>query len=222
MTESDTKAANDQPVEQVPPTEADVTEQAPATPTPGSEKVEELRRELEEAKGKAAENYDQWLRSVAELRNYKKRVDQERENQSREANAALIAQLLPVLDDLDRAMHSLPDEKLLHFSWIEGILLIYRRLQLVLEQFGLKPVEAVGKPFDPYMHEAILYEEVPAEKDQLVLADLQKGYKLYDRVLRPTLVKVGRAVTPAPEAVGENAAPAEEATFPEGQEEAEQ
>ncbi len=220
MTDSDTKAANDQPVERATPSEADVSTPAPAEPAISPEEVEELGRELEEAKKKAAENYDQWLRSVAELRNYKKRVDQERESQSRDANAALIAQLLPVLDDLDRAMHSVPDEKLLHFSWIEGILLIYRRLQHVLEQFGLQAVEAVGKPFDPYVHEAILFEEVPAEKDQLVLADLQKGYKLYDRVLRPTLVKVGRAAAPAPEPVKEGTPPGVETTPPPEQEEA--
>jgi molecular chaperone GrpE len=219
MTDSDTKAANDQPVEPASAAEAGAPTPAPTEPTTSREEAEKLHRELEEAKKKAAEHYDQWLRSVAELRNYKKRVDQEREYQSRDANAALIAQLLPALDDLDRAMHNLPDEKLLHFSWIEGILLIYRRLQLVLEQFGLKPVEAIGKIFDPYMHEAVLFEEVPAEKDQLVLADLQKGYKLYDRVLRPTLVKVGRGMAPAPEPV-EETPPGGETTPPPGPEEA--
>ncbi|MGC8873570.1 MAG: nucleotide exchange factor GrpE [Chloroflexia bacterium] len=165
--------------------------------------LETLRQQLQEEQRKAAEHYDSYLRSVAELRNYKKRVEQEREQLSREANAELILRLLPILDDLERAFAVLPDEKLLRFSWIEGILLIYRRLQAVLEQHGLRPIEAVGKPFDPYLHEAILFQEVPPEQDQLVLSELQRGYKLYDRVLRPTLVKVGRA----PEAPAEPPAP---------------
>lgn len=173
--------------------------------------LEALRQQLQEEQRKAAEHYDSYLRSVAELRNYKKRVEQEREQLSREANAELISRLLPILDDLERAFAVLPDEKLLRFSWIEGILLIYRRLQAVLEQHGLRPIEAVGKPFDPYLHEAILFEEVPPEQDHLVLSELQRGYKLYDRVLRPTLVKVGRA----PETPPEPAAPPEAGPEPQ-------
>jgi|YelNatPaOPRAMG01_1025707.scaffolds.fasta_scaffold46676_2 molecular chaperone GrpE len=171
--------------------------------------LEALRQQLQEEQRKAAEHYDSYLRSVAELRNFKKRVEQEREQLSREANADLISHLLPILDDLERAFAVLPDEKLLRFSWIEGILLIYRRLQAILEQHGLRPIEAAGRPFDPYLHEAILFEEVPPEQDQMVLTELQKGYKLYDRVLRPTLVKVGRASehptepSPPPEAGSE-------------------
>ncbi len=184
----------------------------PAEPEAGSpvspeEELATLRRQLEEEKAKSAETYDQYLRSVAELRNYKKRVEQEREQQAREAGAGLISRLLPVLDDFDRAMTVLPDEKLLHLSWIEGIVLIYRRLQAVLEQSGVRPIEAVGQPFDPYQHEAILYEEVPPDQDGVVLHELQKGYKLYERVLRPTLVKVGKAAaSPPPEAAANGAA----------------
>ncbi len=165
--------------------------EAPAVEAVGEE-TEALRRELEEEKKKSAEYYDQWLRSVAELRNYKKRVEQEREQMAQEATSGLVLRLLPLLDDFERALAVLPDEKLLRFSWIEGVILIYRRLQAVLEQHGLRAIEAAGKPFDPYFHEAILFEEVPAEQDGLVLTELQKGYKLGDRVLRPALVKVGK------------------------------
>lgn len=171
--------------------------EAPATETV-VEDTEALRRELEEEKKKSAEYYDQWLRSVAELRNYKKRVEQEREQMAQEAASGLILRLLPILDDFERALAVLPDEKLLRFSWIEGVVLIYRRLQAILEQHGLRAIEAVGKPFDPYFHEAVLFEEVPAEQDGLVQAELQKGYKLGDRVLRPALVKVGKALPATP------------------------
>lgn len=163
-----------------------------------AEETEALRRELEEERKKSAEYYDQWLRSVAELRNYKKRVEQEREQRAQESVSNLVLRLLPILDDFERALAVLPDEKLLRFSWIEGVVLIYRRLQAILEQHGLRAVEAAGKPFDPYLHEAILFEEVPAEQDSRVLAELQKGYKLGERVLRPALVKVGKALPTTP------------------------
>ena len=163
------------------------------------EEIAALRQQLEEEQKKSGETYDQYLRSVAELRNYKKRVEQERDQLAREASTGLIARLLPVLDDFDRAMAVLPDEQLLHLSWIEGIALIYRRFQAIMEQAGLRSIEAVGQPFDPYLHEAILYDEVPADQDGIVLVDLQKGYKLLDRVLRPTLVKVGKAAAAATE-----------------------
>ncbi len=190
--------------------EAEVAE-AEAEEVPVDEQAS-LLQQLEEEQQKAAEYYDQWLRSVAELRNYKKRVEQERQHLSREANAVLTSHLLPVLDDFERAMAVLPDEQLAKFSWVEGILLIYRRLYAVLEQHGLQPVETVGQPFDPYVHEGILFEEVPAGQDQIVLAELQRGYKLNDRLLRPALVKVGRAV--------QQTQPSEEAATQPGSEEA--
>ncbi len=171
--------------------------------------AEALRQALEEEKKKSAEYYDQWLRSVAELRNYKKRVEQEREQMAQEAAAGLVLRLLPILDDFERALAVLPDEKLLRFSWIEGVALIYRRLQATLEQDGLRAIESVGKPFDPYVHEAVFFEEAPAEQDSLVLAELQKGYRLRERVLRPALVKVGRA-RPQPSEARPAGGPAEE------------
>jgi molecular chaperone GrpE len=192
------------------------------------EEVEALRQQLEEEQRKRAEYHDSWLRSVAELRNYKKRVGQEHELRVREANATLISHLLPVLDDFERAMAILPDQELRHFTWVEGIALIYRRIWAVLEQHGLREIEALGRPFDPYVHEAVLFEEAPAEKDQLVLAELQRGYKFQDRVLRPTLVKVGKSVATAveesapAEAAEDEQAVTEEAPPPaeEGQEQA--
>jgi len=193
------------------PTEAAVEAEAEAT----VEDIEALQQELEEERRKASEQYDQWLRSVAELRNYKKRVEQERQQVIRGANATLVSHLLPALDDFERAMAVLPDEKLARFSWVEGILLVYRRILAVLEQHGLQAIEAVGQPFDPYVHDAILFEEVPADRDQVVLAELQRGYKLHERLLRPALVKVGKtAPPPVPPEEGEEtpAAQAQEPT----------
>lgn len=202
MTEKEAQSAENLVPEQV---------EAPAAEAV-AEETEALRRELEEERKKSAEYYDQWLRSVAELRNYKKRVEQEREQMAQEAASSLVLRLLPILDDFERALAVLPDEKLLRFSWIEGVVLIYRRLQAVLEQHGLRAIEAVGKPFDPYFHEAVLFEEVPAEQDGLVLAELQKGYKWGERLLRPALVKVGKGRVTPPEAAQEAPAQAESPT----------
>lgn len=193
----------EEPVEE----EATASEEAPSPEA----QIAALRQQLEEEQAKAAEYHDQWLRSVAELRNYKRRVQQERERLAQEAGAGLISHLLPVLDDFQRAMDNLPDDDLLKLTWFEGILIIYRRFQAILEQHGLQPIEAAGKPFDPYYHDAVLSQKVAPEQDGLVVEELQTGYLLNDRVIRPTLVKVGRAVA-AP--ADEEAAPAEPAPQP--------
>jgi len=99
----------------------------------------------------------------------------------------LIVNILPVLDDLERALQSVSKE-LAGLTWVDGIQIIYRKLQMVLEAQGLKPIEAVGKAFDPNAHEAVL--RAPGEEG-IVLAELQRGYMLHDRVIRPALVKVG-------------------------------
>jgi molecular chaperone GrpE len=153
--------------------------------------IEELQKALEEEKGKAAANLAGWQRTAADFANYRKRVEQEKNEITRYANAGLIRRLLPVLDDLDRAFQTLPDN-LADLTWIQGIILIDRKLRTILEQEGLRPMEAVGQPFDPAFHEAILYEETDPVNDGKVIAELQKGYQFHDKVLRPTLVKVGR------------------------------
>ncbi|MBI3286855.1 MAG: nucleotide exchange factor GrpE, partial [Chloroflexi bacterium] len=95
------------------------------------------------------------------------------------------------LDDFDRALASLPAE-LRGMTWLEGIFLIQRKLQLVLEQEGVQPLQVVGQPFDPNLHEAVIHEETSQHPDGHIIAEIQKGYKLGDRVLRPALVKVAK------------------------------
>ncbi|MBN1485930.1 MAG: nucleotide exchange factor GrpE [Chloroflexia bacterium] len=190
------KERRDAPAENEP----EATSPAPEAESPEEQKapldeMDILRQELEQANVQAAEYHDQWLRTVAELRNYKKRIQQERETMVRQANAELIGHLLPVLDDLDRAIESLPQNQQDQTPWIEGIQLIHHRLRTTLQQHGLQVIQAIGETFDPYYHDGILFEEVDLERDQEVLQELQKGYKLHDRVLRPTMVKVGRAMT---------------------------
>lgn len=149
--------------------------------------VDALRKRLQEEKERADRSYANWQRVAADMANFKRRTEQERSDASKFANAMLILNLLPIVDDLDRALQNVSAE-LAGLTWIDGIYLINRKLQVVLENQGLKPIEAVGQPFDPNLHEAVLHG--PGEEGKVV-AELQRGYVLGDRVIRPSLVKVG-------------------------------
>jgi len=153
--------------------------------------VGELQKLLEEEKAKSAEYLDNWRRAMADFSNYKKRVEKDTNEMSKYLNAVLIARLLPILDDFDRATQTMP-ENLRGLTWIDGVMLIARKMQAVLEAEGLKPIEALNQPFDPNVHEAVIHEETDQAEDGAVIAELQRGYKLNDRVLRPTMVKVAK------------------------------
>ncbi|MHB1007348.1 MAG: nucleotide exchange factor GrpE [Chloroflexota bacterium] len=153
--------------------------------------VAELRAQLAEARQKSDEYVNLAQRLQADFLNYKRRVEQEREEQAKNAQSRLMLKLLPVLDDLDRAMDSVRAE-LAGLHWVQGVGHINRKLQSVLESEGLEQVEANGHAFDPRQHEAVVYEEAGRENDGRVLSVLQKGYKLHDRVIRPAMVKVGK------------------------------
>jgi len=150
--------------------------------------IEELRKALEEERERAEKYLDNWKRAEADLINYKKRVEMEMEEVKNFGNAVLVGSLLPILDDLERALENV-DAKLAGFTWVEGIRLIYRKLKSTLEAHGLEEIKAEGEDFDPNLHEAIMYEEGEEGK---VLLELQKGYKFKGRVIRPSLVKVGK------------------------------
>ncbi len=152
---------------------------------------DELQARIDQLEKEAAEYKDQWLRATADYRNFKRRTDQERAELIRSASAGLLLKLLPVMDDLERAMSSVtPDVE--NTQWYGGFKLIPQKLQTVLESEGVTPIEATGQDFDPTMHEAVIYEEGDGDTTK-VTAELQKGYKLRDRVLRPSMVKVGKA-----------------------------
>jgi len=149
-----------------------------------------LQKELEESKAQAAEYLDGWQRARAEFANYKRRQEQEREELHRLANATLIRRLLPVMDDFERAFQTLPSS-LLSLTWIDGIALIHRKLEATLQAEGLTPIVAEpGQPFDPLVHEAVTRETHEHFEEGQVIAEVQKGYKLGERVLRPTLFRV--------------------------------
>lgn len=153
---------------------------------------EELRRQLEEEKQRADGFLANWQRAQADFTNLKRRSEQERLDYLKLANRDLIERdLLPVLDDLERAIESLPADQA-KAPWIEGFRLIYRKLRGGLESRGLSEIPALGQPFDPNQHEAVLYAEGPENQ---VVGVMRKGYRLHDVVIRPAMVTVGKGET---------------------------
>jgi molecular chaperone GrpE len=167
-------------------------ERAEAVKTPSrielAERIESLERELAETTARAEEHLYNWQRSAADFSNFKRRTDEERAQLSQFSNAILIGKLLGVLDDFDRALDSVPADA--HDPWIEGVKLVERKLRGVLESEGVTPIEAVGQPFDPNVHEAVAHEETADHPDNEVIGEVQRGYRLHDRVIRPSLVRV--------------------------------
>lgn len=158
------------------------------------ETIESLREELEQEREKVREHLEQWKRSAAEFSNFRKRNAKERDEIVKFSNALLITKLLPILDDFDRAFQTLP-VNMAQFTWVDGIALVQRKLEAILQQEGLSPIEATGKPFDPNFHQAVIYEDCCDHEDGTILNEMQKGYMLKDRILRPTLVKVAKKVS---------------------------
>ena len=146
-----------------------------------------LQAALEEEKTKALHYLSNWQRTQADLVNYKKRSEQERQEAVKYENSLLVLKLLPVLDDLERALGSASGDGG-DGSWSEGIKLIHRKLLGVLEAQGLSKVNALGETFDPAVHQAVMRQEGEENK---VLGEVQKGYRFNGRLLRPAMVIVG-------------------------------
>lgn len=151
------------------------------------ETVKELKQALDEEKAKADKYLANWQRSEADLINYRKRVEQEREETIKFANADLVMSMLPVLDDMERAFASIP-HTLAKQDWVNGFKMIERKLRSALEAYGVSEIKAEGEPFDPRFHEAVRYGK---GKEGMVVEVIRKGYKLNDRVIRPAMVVVG-------------------------------
>lgn len=153
--------------------------------------INELEQRIAALELEAEDHKNNWLRSVADFKNYKRRTESEREELVRNAGAGLILKLLPVLDDLNRAMAHVPAE-IDNNPWFSGVKQVQRKFDMVLEGAGVQPITAVGEEFDPHLHEAVMYEEMGDEQANKVVEELQRGYKLGEKVLRPTMVKVGK------------------------------
>jgi molecular chaperone GrpE len=151
------------------------------------EDIELLKQALAEEREKSAASLAGWQRAQADLMNYRRRAEQEKEEIGRFGNTTIMLSLLPILDDLERALTSIPDDLAKH-SWVDGIRLIERKLQANLEAQGLSQIKALGEPFDPNLHEAMMQGK---GKEGTVVEEIEKGYKLNNRLIRPSKVVVG-------------------------------
>ena len=150
--------------------------------------LEALQGQLDEAEARAAEYKDGWQRALADFQNYKRRTDAEKADAYQNAVGTVVKRYLPILDDLERALAARPDDQ----PWVNGIELIFRKLQTILENEGLKRIEAEGRPFDPNFHEAISQEPAEGLESGTVIAVIQQGYMLGERVIRPATVRVAQ------------------------------
>jgi molecular chaperone GrpE len=152
-----------------------------------SEDIDALQTALAEEEEKAQKYLASWQRSQADLENYVKRAELEKSETIESANKILVSDLLPILDDFERAFASLPVE-LYEQNWTEGIKLIYNKIKAVLESQGLVEIKAMGECFDPCWHEAAGQLE---GEEGIVVEEIRKGYKFRDKLLRPAMVMVG-------------------------------
>ncbi len=184
---------NEDPAPQRPvPHAPDMTDEQQPAERPLGESQEDLRAELEAERARAADYLEQWQRAAAEFQNYRRRSEREREQTMKRLNARLIKALLPVLDNLERALRVLPED-VRQQSWVQGMRLIERQFRSTLEREGLSAIDTVGQRFDPGLHQAAGRQEPEDELgEDVVVEELQPGYRLYEEVLRPSTVKVAR------------------------------
>ncbi len=157
--------------------------------TAEEEKPLTLEDQLAAAQAEAAKNLDGWMRAQAEFANARKRMEKQRVETYQNATASVAAKLLPIIDDFERALDNVPAE-IAENSWLEGVQMIQRKLAGILDGLNVAAIEAVGQPFDPMFHEAIMQEATDAFESGVVSKELQKGYQIGDKVIRPSLVYV--------------------------------
>jgi molecular chaperone GrpE len=150
--------------------------------------IDELKSQLAEAQSQAAEYKDGWQRSVAEFQNFRRRVEADKAEMYQTAVGSIIKRYLPILDDMERAMQARPAD----LAWADGVELICRKLQSILEAEGLKRIEAEGQKFDPNFHEAIAQEPAEGVESGTVIGIVRNGYMLGERVIRPAMVRVAQ------------------------------
>ena len=191
MTDKKTRKAKPEKIQEAEsaPGNGEQVEVQEETQAVSAEAFAELEARLAEAESKSAEYLDGWQRSRAEFMNYKNRIERDQSLTAEMMRAQNIKKFLPVVDDLERALANRPAEA---EAWVEGIELVYRKLLGVLDGEGVKRIEAVGQPFDPNLHEAISMEPVDGFESGQVIAVVQQGYTLGDRVIRPAMVRVAQ------------------------------
>ncbi|MBO8159155.1 nucleotide exchange factor GrpE [Thermosyntropha sp.] len=179
--EEEIKAAEDTEImEEITTGEADAGE---------IDELTRLRNELEAKEAEAKKNHEMYLRALAELENFRKRAAREREEYIKYASLPLIKKFLSVVDDLERALESSEDNED-YQSLKKGLEMILKKMHEIMQTEGVEPIEALGKPFNPEYHQPLSVEESSEHPADTVIAELQKGYLMHGRVIRPSLVKV--------------------------------
>jgi len=151
--------------------------------------IEILQEELQKKTEEAKKNYDQYLRSLAEVENIRKRTQREKEEYIKYAHVSIIKKLLPVIDDFNRAMLAASKSK--DFDTLsKGVEITAKNLQELLKNEGVAEIDCLGKPFDPQYHEPLMVVASDEHPENIVIEELHKGYIMHDRIIRPSLVKV--------------------------------
>jgi len=172
--------------------EADKQSGEPAESAPEEKTPQTPKEKLEQAQAEAVAAHDRFLRASAELENYKKRTQREMAEFKRFANASLVKDILGVVDNLERAVESSNgsnDKEQL----AQGLDLTLQELLKIFKTFHVTPIESLGETFDPRYHQAMMQEETTDQPENVVIRELQKGYMIHDRLLRPAMVVVSKA-----------------------------
>jgi molecular chaperone GrpE len=176
-------------------TSTDETEEAAAEKT--LDPLQELKQTVESVKEEASKNWDLYLRERADMENLRKRHQRDKEEAIRFANDRLLKEMIPVLDNLERAVDHADQNSDDTQGLLEGVNMTINQFRKALEDFGVKPIEAIGTDFDPNLHQAMGQVESADQAPNTVATEFQKGYLLHDRLLRPSLVMVAKAPTEA-------------------------
>ncbi|MGD8263497.1 MAG: nucleotide exchange factor GrpE [Desulfobacterales bacterium] len=157
-----------------------------------NDSVKDLEDKLHSKEEEVKETYERLLRVSAEFENYKKRSAREMEEFRKFANQSLIKEMLSVVDNLELAMNSTDSQKAVDKGVVEGLEMTHREILKVFERFNVKPIDAKNQAFDPSFHEAVMQEETDEFPENTVINEMQKGYLIHDRLLRPAMVVVAK------------------------------
>ena len=162
-----------------------------AEPSPSGAPGPAPSADTEAIQAQRDEYYDLLLRKTAEFDNYRKRIERDRQAMSEATSAEVVSDLLPLVDDLERALKAEPGAEGAE-TYRRGVELIHKRLEDILRRRGVRPIEALGADFDPNFHEAVAHEPAEGRRDGEVIEEFRRGYMLGDRLLRPSMVKVAK------------------------------
>ncbi len=186
--EEEAAAAQERAASQMPADEDVAGPEDQASPAP--EAAPEAAAEIEELRRERDQNQDRFLRKSAEFDNYRKRVERERRELSEYVTGELLRDLLPIVDNFERALQASGADA---DAYRKGVEIIHDQLLDFLKKHGVTPIEALGTSFDPHLHQAVVHEPSPDRRDGEVVEEFQRGYKIGDRLLRPAMVKVAKA-----------------------------